>query len=110
MIIITNTFFSTQPIPGSRRLTMTVAHDLEGAQTEEAMRILERLVPDALNSAGPGVRSRFDNAVLNIAVNRIVEVEGGPRTATILMRLAEVIAQERRPVPGTPIDLTRLDG
>ncbi|MEM7002350.1 MAG: hypothetical protein AAF529_16285 [Pseudomonadota bacterium] len=83
--------------------------DPDAIHTETAMQILQNMIPDILDEAGPAVRARFDNAILNIAVTRILEVEGPARTATILMRLAEAVAHQPVPEPGAPVDLTQLD-
>jgi hypothetical protein len=84
--------------------------ELEAVHTEQAMQILQRMIRETLSEAGPAVQDRFDNAMLNIAVNRILEEEGPERTATILFRLADAVGQQAVPDAGAPIDLTKLDG
>ena len=84
--------------------------DVDALHTEQAMQILQRMIPESLRAAGPAVEGRFDNAMLNIAVNRILEVEGAARTATILLRLADAVGQQVVPEVGAPIDLSKLDG
>lgn len=86
------------------------AIDQEARDTEIAMRILQSMVPEVLTLAGPSVQARFDNALLNIAVNRIVEAEGAQRASTILFRLADAVSTGPTPEPGSPVDLTCLNG
>ena len=86
-----------------------ISQDSEARQTEVAMTILQDMVPAALDAAGPQVRARFDNALLNVAVHRILDVEGEQVTATILMRLADARMSGQVPKPGCAIDLTSLD-
>jgi len=84
--------------------------DLVIRQTEAAMDALEALLPDTLAVAPEATRATFNNALLNIAVNRIVAMEGAATTAGILWRLTEAVASGRRPHPGRPVDLSGLDG
>ena len=86
-----------------------VEKDQEAYHTELAMEVLSQLIPEALDQASADVRSRFDNALLNMAVNRIVNVEGPVFTATILWRLADALQSGQTPSAEQPIDLTRLD-
>ena len=86
-----------------------VEKDQEAYHTELAMEVLSQLIPEALDQASTDVRSRFDNALLNMAVNRIVNVEGPVFTATILWRLADALQSGQIPSAEQPIDLTRLD-
>ena len=81
----------------------TVRHEVHAQQTLEAMAILQRLTPDVLT---PRLRNCFDNALLNVAVHRVIEVEGAQRTATILLRLAEAVLAEAN--PQEPVELTAL--
>ena len=86
-----------------------VEKDQEAYHTELAMEVLSQLIPEALDQASADVRSRFDNALLNMAVNRIVNVEGPVFTATILWRWADALQSGQTPSAEQPIDLTRLD-
>ena len=83
--------------------------DPDAYYTNLAMRALSRLVPDALADAPDSIRERFDNALLNVAVNRVVEAEGRTATATILWRLADVLQDGRVATPHRPVDLTGCD-
>ena len=86
-----------------------VEKDQEAYHTELAMDALSQLIPESLNHASVDFRSGFDNALLNMAVNRIVNVEGPVFTATILWRLADALQSGQTPSAEQPIDLTRLD-
>ena len=86
-----------------------VEKDREAYHTEMAMEVLSQLIPGALDHASAEVRNRFDNALLNMAVNRIVKAEGSVFTATILWRLADALQSGQTPSAEQPIDLTRLD-
>jgi hypothetical protein len=76
---------------------------------ELAMETLERRIEPIVNEAPFSAQTRFNNALLNLAVNRIVAVEGGKFTAAILWRLADAIANGAKPTPGAPVDLTALN-
>jgi hypothetical protein len=58
----------------------------------------------------PDIVDRFDNALLNIAVHRLVEEEGNTKTATILFRLAEAVAADDQRLSDNPVELTNLNG
>lgn len=88
---------------------MSLLIDPDAEYTELAMYTLQLLIPNALDDSGPMVRARFDNAMLNIAVNRIVEVEGSSAAATILWRIADAIGAGQRPASGSPIELSQFD-
>ena len=66
--------------------------DPDIAHTEMAMAALDGLMPEALSRCSPEVRDRFDNALLNVAVNRIIAVEG----ALVLCRASQSSEPFRR--------------
>ena len=76
---------------------------------ELAMETLERRIEPVVSEAPLSAQTRFNNALLNLAVNRIVAVEGGKFTAGILLRLADAIAKGTKPTPTAPVDLTLID-
>ncbi|MEM7364766.1 MAG: hypothetical protein AAF525_12135 [Pseudomonadota bacterium] len=84
--------------------------DPDAVHTEIAMQVLDRMIPDILDQNGPAVRARFDNALLNLAVNRLVAAEGTSTAATILWRLADVIQSGVDATPDKPADLTSCQG
>ena len=52
--------------------------------------------------------TNFNNALLNIAVNRFVAIEGSQGSATILWRLADALSNGA--YGKEPIEITQLDG
>ena len=84
--------------------------DPDALHTERAMEILEAALPATVEAAGPAIRARFNNALLNVAVNRILAEEGAATTATILWRIADALSAGAKPTPGNPVDLTSLQG
>ena len=87
----------------------TLQDEVDVMHTEQAMAALEQLVPDSLAHLTPSVRSRFNNAILNIAVNRILAEEGATTTSVILARLSDAIISGRVPTSSGPIDLLKMD-
>lgn len=89
---------------------MTVSIDPDVVHTEIAMQVLDRMIPDILEENGPAVRARFDNALLNLAVSRLVAAEGAVAAATILWRLADVVQSGTHATSDNPADLTTCQG
>lgn len=85
------------------------AADVDAYYTHIAMRALARFVPASFDAAPAAVRARFDNALLNVAVSRLVEAEGKTTAATILWRLADVLQDDRPATLDRPADLTAWD-
>ena len=73
---------------------------------EVAMETLERRIKPIVSDAPLSAQTRFNNALLDLAVNRIVALEGSKFTAGILWRLADAIADGKKPEPGKAVDLT----
>ena len=84
--------------------------DLELRKTIEAMNLLDTWVTDLLIGLDAEVSDRFNNALLNIVVQRLIEEEGQDRVATILFRLAEAVASGEEHYSSDPVELTKLDG
>lgn len=84
--------------------------DPELRKTIEAMNLLENWITDLLIRLDAEVSDRFNNALLNIAVQRLIEEEGQDRVATILFRLAEAVASGEEHHSSDPLELTKLDG
>ena len=76
----------------------------------EAMRRLEDGVRAAERGLAPALEAYARNALLNLAVGRVLESEGPARTAAILLRLGTVILSGHRPDRGPGIALSRFDG
>jgi hypothetical protein len=82
-------------------------HDLHLAQLQFVMQRIQ----DALRDVPPAERLYLGNALLNLAVNRILCDEGSQRTASILLRLSGVVETSGKPPPAhQAVELTRLDG
>lgn len=82
---------------------------LDAHYTDVAMRAIARRAPALLAEESPAVRARLDNALLNVAVNRLVRAEGRASAATILWRLADALQDGGPATPQRPIDLTAQD-
>jgi hypothetical protein len=55
-------------------------------------------------------REYVANALLNMAVSKMIKEEGGPRTASLLMRLGDVVANnDSVPTSERAIDLSRVE-
>ena len=83
--------------------------DPDAHHTQIATRTLAQRVLFLLDDAPHAVRERFDNALLNVAVNRLVEAEGSSRAAAILWRLADLLGDAHGGAPPSPVELTRMD-
>lgn len=96
-------------IVSQRRLTRVLAGDdiaLEIAQIETVMTRIQ----NALRDIPEAQRGYMANALLNLAVSKMVKEEGGTRTASLLMRLDDAIALKAdAPPPSQASDSTRTD-
>lgn len=72
-----------------------------------------RLIDDRLQRFVQTLPGRYQrltsNALLNLAFNRLVAVEGADRAATILYRLADLMASRRQPSGDEAFSLTGHD-
>jgi len=84
--------------------------DLDLQKTVKAMELLDTWIARLQEQFAPDIVDRFDNALLNIAVHRLVDEEGAKKTATMLYRLAEIIAEGEERSIENPVELTKLDG
>jgi hypothetical protein len=84
--------------------------DLDLQKTVKAMELLDTWIARLQEQFAPDIVDRFDNALLNIAVHRLGEEEGAKKTATMLYRLAEIIAEGKERSFENPVELTKLDG
>ena len=84
--------------------------DLDLQKTVKAMELLDTWITRLQEQFAPDIVDRFDNALLNIAVHRLVDEEGAKKTATMLYRLAEIIAEGEERSIENPVELTKLDG
>lgn len=91
-------------------LTRVVIDDevtLEVAQLQAVMHRIQCMLHDV-----PQVQREYiANALLNLAVARMLKEEGHTQTASILIRLGDVVASgDAPPSPDRPTDLRRIDG
>jgi predicted nucleic acid-binding protein len=84
--------------------------DLDLQKTVKAMELLDTWIARLQEQFAPDIVDRFDNALLNIAVHRLVDEEGARKTATMLFRLAEIIAEGKDRSFENPVELNKLDG
>ena len=84
--------------------------DLDLQKTVKAMELLDTWIARLQEQFAPDSVDRFDNALLNIAVHRLVDEEGARKTATMLFRLAEIIAEGKDRSFENPVELNKLDG
>lgn len=64
----------------------------------------------ALADLAPWQDECLGNALLNLAMERMIAEEGAPRAAALLWRLADAVAQGRCPSPDAPIALEGCQG
>ena len=76
---------------------------------DSAMHVLEEKIPIVFDQTPFHLRASFDNALLNLAVNRIIAMEGEQVTSGILLRLADVITSGVKPTIEEPVELTGYD-
>lgn len=89
-------------------LTRWVSDDqveLEVAQLQSIMSHIQ----SALHEIPSRQRSYIANALLNLAVARMIKEEGKACTSTLLMRLSDVVGDGTRAEPSAPVDLSRRD-
>lgn len=92
----------------THRLTRIVADDatLEIAQIQTVMNRIEL----ALREFPQAPRAYIANALLNLAVSKLIDEEAGVRAGGILMRLGDVVASDDpAPPPWRAIDLSSRD-
>lgn len=87
----------------------SMQQDPDAHHTQVATRTLAQRVVFLLDDAPDAIRERFDNALLNVAVNRLVEAEGSCRAAAILWRLADLLGDAHAGSVPSPVELTRMD-
>lgn len=78
--------------------------DLEVAELHAVM----QRIRNSLNRIPESQRMYVGNALLNLAICRMLRETGNQRTATVLIRLVDaVLEHEHPPPPEAPIDLLR---
>ncbi len=81
----------------------------EIADFQTVMRLIDVLLEEVSAAAPPGQRALIPNALLNLAVERIVSEQAPGPAATILYRLAELIATGKRPYASDAFPLSGHD-
>lgn len=81
----------------------------EIADLQTVMRLIDVLLEEISAAAPPAQRALIPNALLNLAVERILAEEAAGPAATILYRLAELITEGERPRGSDAFPLNRHD-
>ena len=79
---------------------------LEVAQLQSVMNRIQCMLHDVPQAQ----REYIANALLNLAVSRMLKEEGHSETASILMRLGDAVGSGDVPPPERPVDLSRMNG
>ena len=79
------------------------------ADLQQVMRLIHDRLERVLAAVPVRQKPRIANALLNLAVERMLAEHGAASTATILHRLAELIAGGTRPEGSEAYPLTRHD-
>ena len=92
------------------RITRVVDGDDHDVQLAQLQVVMQR-IQTALRDIPSADRIYLGNALLNLAVNRILCEEGSQRTASILIRLSDAVHLHPTPPDAAhAIDLNRLHG
>jgi hypothetical protein len=95
---------------GSNCLTRVVVDDGFDLEVGQLQSVMQR-IQQSLRDIPASQREYIANALLNVAVTRMVKEEGSALTASILARLGDVVATGNdAPDPQRAVDLSRLDG
>jgi len=93
-----------------RCLTRVMTDDDRGVEVAQLQSVMHRIL-DSLRHVPQAQREYIANALLNLAVSRMVKEEGRTLTASLLMRLGDVVANsDAPPAPERAVDLTHLNG
>jgi hypothetical protein len=92
----------------SNCLTRVVVDDDYGVEIGQLQLVMQR-IQHSLRDIPPAQREYIANALLNVAVTRMLKEEGALQTASILVRLGDAVATgNEAPTPEQAIDLGRL--
>jgi hypothetical protein len=91
-----------------RCLTRWVADSEAALEVAELQSVITR-IQSALHDIPQSQRTYIANALLNLAVAKMIKQEGRPRTSTLLLRLGDVVGSSEAPSPQSAIDLSRTD-
>ena len=84
--------------------------DQESRNTQLAMQTINDSLSDLIASEPTEIQERFTNALLNIAVHRLIHDEGSNTAASILWRLVDIIQSDPNAMLDQPIELNQLNG
>jgi hypothetical protein len=79
------------------------------AELRAVMRLVDDRLDDVVASIPTRRRPLVPNALLNLAIERILAEEGREATATMLLRLADLVASGKRPEGSQGFALTGHD-
>jgi hypothetical protein len=97
------------PATGSNCLTRVVMDDGFDLEIGQLQSVMQR-IQNSLRDIPASQREYIANALLNVAVTRMLKEEGPVLTASILARLGDVVATGNdAPRPERAIDLSRFD-
>lgn len=96
-------------MPAPRCLTRVVVDDDTAVEVAQLQSVMQR-IQCTLRDVPPAQREYIANALLNLAVSRMLKEEGESQTASILLRLGDVVASGSQPPPERAVDLTGLNG
>ena len=83
--------------------------DREYQDTQQAMRKINDSLPEIMADEPQAIQERLTNALLNIAVHRLIHDEGPNTAASILWRLVDAIENEPTNNGDHPIELNQLN-
>jgi len=95
-------------VPVSGCLTRVVADDDRAVEIAQLQSVMGR-IQGMLSAVPPAQREYIANALLNLAVTRMLHEAGNTQTASILLRLGDVVASGHVPAPHRAVDLTGFD-
>ena len=84
--------------------------DQESRNTELAMQTINNSLSELIASEPTEIQERFTNALLNIAVHRLINDEGSNTATSILWRLVGIIQNDPHEMLDHSIELNQLNG
>tara|TARA_B100000686_G_C16452844_1_gene793012 strand:- start:179 stop:445 length:267 start_codon:yes stop_codon:yes gene_type:complete len=87
---------------------MANKYPTEVSNTEKAMRTASASLRESFSNEPVEIRQCMTNALLNIAISRLIEDEGKRNAAAILWRLVDHIQFNSTPTVNNPADLSAM--
>ncbi|HEY5808711.1 MAG TPA: hypothetical protein VIT67_12115 [Povalibacter sp.] len=97
--------FSTS---SARCLTRVMIDDDCGIEVAQLQTVMHR-IQCMLHGVPAAEREYIANALLNLAIARMLKESGQSQTASILLRLGDVVANSDPPPPQRAVDLTSVN-